>query len=215
VSGGAHGIDLAAHRGVLCAGGESISVLGTPVNPEDQTIEIPHRLKCIGHEQKLLVMTAYGPEYPATKRLFALRNQYIVALADAVVIMQGAEDSGTLHTARFATHMQVPIFAMPGDIEDPLAYVSNSLLSRGEAKAYVGPEALVQTLGWRTKQACMLFIETNNILSFLKKSRGRAHFDDILRGLNLSLQEAQRELLLLELDGKIKKMGPEFMLSSS
>ena len=127
-SGGANGVDLAAHRGAVAQGCETLSVLGDPLRPMQD--ERPTRLRNLNNKGLLTTLTLFGPWVRPSKALFVARNQFVAALADAVVIIEGRLNSGTLHTARFAQEMNIPVWTIPGDPENELASAGNFLLEQ-------------------------------------------------------------------------------------
>jgi DNA processing protein len=214
VSGGAMGIDYAAHRGALSVGAETLVVLGDPVSETGD--ERPRRILDLEPFDKVTTVTAYGPGTKIGKTLFVARNQYIAALSDAVVIIEGTLNSGTLHTARYAQKMGVPIWAVPGDPDNQLAEAANSLLETSDARALYRLDALLQSLG---------LIQEGVSKEDLKDAGPlypyfRAHNDRVTLDLLCELMPGepvsylQTELLQLELLGLIQREGSEFVLAS-
>ncbi len=152
VSGGAVGIDTAAHEGAVAAGGHTVAVLGQALRLNQPLY--PGRLSSLWNSGLLTVLTPFGPWVEEARFLFAVRNQYMAAMADAVIVVQGGAGSGTLHTARYAKRLGVPVWAVPGEPEDPLAGAANGLLQQGDARAYIHCNALLDELfGRRRKRA--------------------------------------------------------------
>lgn len=113
VSGGAYGIDAAAHRGALAAGGRTIAVLAGGLDalyPRGN-----ERLLRSIAEQHLLISEA-PPGTAPTRWRFLSRNRLIAALSEAVVVVEASWRSGALSTARLADHLSRPIGAVPGPI---------------------------------------------------------------------------------------------------
>ena len=130
ISGLAHGIDAAAHRGALAAGGRSGAVLGTPLE-----VAFPrgHRALQRRLAASLGILTEYAPETTVTPGMFASRNRLLAALADVVVVVQGREGSGALHTVEAARRLGRPVGAVPWDPREPLAAVPLRLVREGAA----------------------------------------------------------------------------------
>jgi len=130
VSGLARGIDAAAHRGALEAGGASFAVL--PGGLEDITPrhhrELAERLCARGG---LCSERAAGP--PPGPGGFVKRNRLIAALGAATVVVEAAERSGALSTAAAAWRLRRPLLAVPGDADRPTARGTLGLLRRGAA----------------------------------------------------------------------------------
>lgn len=111
LSGGAIGVDAAAHQGALDHGGSTVAVLGSGL---DQLYP-PRHLQLFGaiSEQGALI-SPFAPGEPPRAWHFARRNQIIAAWADAVVVIAAGVRSGALNTARHARLLEVPLLARPG-----------------------------------------------------------------------------------------------------
>jgi len=111
VSGLAVGIDAAAHRGAMVAGGRTIAVIGTPLDrvypkqhaPLQQTI----------HEQHLL-LSPFAPGMGTTRSHFPARNRLMARIADATVVIEAGEKSGTIHQVRESLSIGRPILLAEG-----------------------------------------------------------------------------------------------------
>jgi DNA processing protein len=118
VSGGAYGIDTAAHKGALAAEGTTVAVLGGGINslyPSGNT-----RLFQEIKESGLLISEAM-PDVPAQPYRFLVRNRLIAALSKTTVVVEAAFRSGSIRTARDAAEILRPVFAVPGPITSPLS----------------------------------------------------------------------------------------------
>jgi DNA processing protein len=113
VSGGAYGIDAAAHRGALATGATTIAVLACGV---DHPYPAGHANLFANIAAQGLVISEWPPgRHPARLR-FLVRNRAIAALACGTVIVEAAERSGALNTARHAAHLGRPLMAVPGPV---------------------------------------------------------------------------------------------------
>ena len=128
VSGLARGIDAAAHRGAMDAGGSSGAVLGTSL---DRCYPAEHRALQREVAASLGLLTEQPPGSPATPGRFASRNRLLAAIADAVVVVQGRDRSGALITAHVARQLGRPLGAMPWDSRDPLGSAPHGLIRGG------------------------------------------------------------------------------------
>jgi len=128
VSGLARGIDAAAHEGALEAGGRTVAVIPsgldtvTPPAHDDLAERIAGR-------GTLLSERASGP--PFGRGAFVKRNRLIAALACVTVVVEAAERSGALSTARFARRLGRGLCAVPGDLDRPTARGVLALLRDG------------------------------------------------------------------------------------
>ena len=143
VSGLAEGIDAAAHRGCLGAGGRPIGVLGTGL---DRVYPSHHaRLQQQVAEQGLL-LTEQAPGGAVCAGHFAARNRLQVALAQAVVLVECPEPSGALHAAELAWTSGKKLWVVPADAAKRSAAGSNRWLARG-ATALLDSGDLIAALG--------------------------------------------------------------------
>ena len=141
VSGLAAGIDGAAHRGALAAGGAPpIGVVGCGhdvVYPAHQ-----HELWRSVAELGLLLSEAPPGARPERWR-FPARNRIIAALADVVVVVESHAKGGSLHTVDEADRRARDVFAVPGSVRNPAAAGTNALLAEGRAPACSADDVLV------------------------------------------------------------------------
>lgn len=128
VSGLARGIDTAAHRGALAAGGPTVGVAGAGLG-----VDYPRGSAALRRD----VAAAGGlagelaPGTPPSKHTFVWRNRIISGLADAVVVVEGGVRSGALHTARMAASQGRDVWAVPGPLDAATAAGPLSLVRDG------------------------------------------------------------------------------------
>ncbi|HEV8530690.1 MAG TPA: DNA-processing protein DprA [Methylomirabilota bacterium] len=135
VSGLARGIDSAAHRGALEAGGRTIAVLGSGVD----VIYPPENRRLASDIVARGAMVSQFPRgTPPLAGYFPARNRVIAGLSLGVVVVEAAEKSGSLITAGFAGELGREVMAVPGPL--------TSLMSRGAHRLIQDGAALVQ--GW-------------------------------------------------------------------
>lgn len=140
VSGLARGIDSAAHAAALDAGGATLAVLGSGVDVPWPKGPLTDALYARG-----LVLSEFDPGVGPRRHHFPIRNRIIAALSSAVLVVEAAERSGSLVTARFAVDLGVPVFALPGRIDHPMARGTLALLRDG-ATAVGAPDQLLRDL---------------------------------------------------------------------
>ena len=143
VSGLAEGIDGAAHRGCLAAGGRPVAVLGTPlerVYPRHHA-ELQRQVGVSG-----LLVSEQGPGVPVKAGHFAARNRLQVALASGVVLVECPLKSGALLSAELAWREQLPLWVVPADAGKASAAGSNRLLAQGRS-VLLDPADLIRQLG--------------------------------------------------------------------
>jgi DNA processing protein len=126
VSGGALGIDSAAHYGALAAEGLTIAVLaGGMAKPYPLSNS---RLFSEIKEKGILISEAL-PSTPALPHRFLIRNRLIAALSKGTLVVEAAFRSGSLRTARDAAELLRPVFAIPGPINSPQSQGCHKLIS--------------------------------------------------------------------------------------
>ncbi|HEX2088473.1 MAG TPA: DNA-processing protein DprA [Actinomycetota bacterium] len=143
VSGGARGIDAAAHRGALDADGRTVCVLGSGLD-----VVYPPRHENLLSEiaERGTLLTEYGPGIPAEPFRFPARNRLVAALARATVVVEGAAGSGSMITVNHALELGRDVFAVPGSVSAALAAVPLELIRDG-ATPIRGPDDLLADLG--------------------------------------------------------------------
>ena len=128
VSGGARGIDTAAHQGALSAKGRTVAVLGTGINivfpPEN--VELFERIAANG-----AVITQFPFNRPADKQTFPIRNRIVAGMSLGTVVVEANLTSGALITANFATEYGRQVFAVPGRIDSPRSKGCHELIKKG------------------------------------------------------------------------------------
>lgn len=118
ISGGAYGVDGAAHRGALAADGVTVAVLACGVN-------VPYPA---GHKELLDAVAAQGvvvsewpPDRTATRLRFLVRNRVIAALAPGTLVVEAGQRSGALNSARHARDLNRRLMAVPGPVTSDLS----------------------------------------------------------------------------------------------
>ncbi len=129
VSGMARGCDGAAHRGALKAGGRTVAVLAggaDVVYPPEHRQLYNEIIKTGG-----AVISESPPGTAPVKQLFPARNRIIAGLSDGVIVVEAAKKSGALITADRALEADRIVFALPGDVRNPMSYGVNELIRQG------------------------------------------------------------------------------------
>jgi len=132
ISGLARGIDAAAHRGALEAGGRTVAVMGTGL---DQVYPRDHKKlteQILKHNGALVTQFPLGT--PPVSENFPYRNRVISGLSLGVVVVEAAENSGSLITARLAMEQNREVFAVPGNITSRNSFGTNYLIKGAGAK---------------------------------------------------------------------------------
>jgi len=147
VSGLARGIDTAAHRGALAAGGRTLAVLGSGI---DVVYPSENRALARAIERQGALLSQFAAGAPGLPGHFPARNRTIAGLALGVVVVEAAERSGALITAGFAGDLGREVFAVPGRITSAASAGAHRLIQDG-AKLVTCWQDVVQELPeqWR------------------------------------------------------------------
>ncbi|MER5650350.1 DNA-processing protein DprA [Streptosporangium sp. NPDC002524] len=144
VSGGAHGIDGAAHRGALACEGPTVAVLACGAD-----VAYPS-----AHQQLFAAIRARGvlvSECPMgahpTRPRFLVRNRVIAALSRGTVVVEAAVRSGALNTAGHAIALNRHLAAMPGPVTSEFSAGCHRLIRQGRAICVTGPEEVIELAG--------------------------------------------------------------------
>jgi DNA processing protein len=139
VSGGARGIDTAAHQGALAAKGRTVAVLGTGINIvfPSENAELFERIVANG-----AVLTQFPFNRKADKQSFPIRNRIVAGMTLGTVVVEAHLSSGALITTNFATEYGRQVFAVPGRIDSPRSKGCHDLIKKG-AKLCEGAEDIL------------------------------------------------------------------------
>jgi len=140
VSGLARGVDHAAHRAALDAGGATIAVLGSGVDKPWPTGPLTDEMATRG-----LLVSEFLPGQGPRPHHFPLRNRVISGLCVGVVVIEAAHASGSLITARWAADQGRSVWALPGRVDHPMSRGSHRLIREG-AGLVESPDEIVREL---------------------------------------------------------------------
>lgn len=139
VSGGARGIDTAAHQGALHAKGRTIAVLGTGINLVFPSENAELFAQCAANGA---VITQFPFNRPASKQTFPIRNRIVAGMTMGTVVVEANLSSGALITANMAVDFGRQVFAVPGRIDSPRSKGCHDLIKKG-AKLCEGVEDIL------------------------------------------------------------------------
>lgn len=239
VSGGARGIDTAAHEGALWGSGATVAVLGSgidvPYPPENSDL-FDRVSRGAG-----AVVSEFPPGTPPAPGNFPRRNRTIAGLSDAIVVVRAALQSGALITANHAAKERREIFAVPGDPTNPGAAGPNELLRTRAARAAPSAVDVLEQLKWPIPDALLtppaddarrqiepafplppdpkeqsldeqVIDEESLRLWRLLDETTPAHVDDLAERAQITVGEALRKLAELELKGMcLQRPGKYFL----
>lgn len=227
VSGLARGIDAAAHRGALEAGGRTIAVVGTGL----ETTYPPEHEKLA--DEILAAAGALLSEFPlGTPPLpqnFPYRNRILSGLSFGVLIVEAAEHSGSLITARLAYEQGRDVFAVPGNITSQTSFGPNYLIKDGAKLIQCGrdvleelPRSIRDPLLWPREEKTgsahqraiepLLLTEEEGLVLALLTPDAPAHIDQLLLSTGLTPSVMMSTLLALEMKDRIVQLpGKSFL----
>jgi DNA protecting protein DprA len=134
-SGGAYGIDSAAHKGALMSEGETIAVMASGL---DVLYPAGNSRLFSAIEENGLLISEYMPGTPALPFRFLNRNRIIAAISEGTIVVEAAFRSGSLRTARDAESIRRKVLAIPGPINSPLSEGCHRLIGEGAAVICTG-----------------------------------------------------------------------------
>jgi DNA processing protein len=193
VSGMARGIDSAAHQGALDGGGKTVAVLGTGIDVvyPAENADLAEHIAANG-----ALLSEFPPGTAPIDFHFPRRNRIISGLSRAVVVIEAAEKSGSLITAREAADQNRDVMAVPGSLTGGRFRGSHALLRDG-AKLVESAVDILQELG--ISSGPPIGSGSPQVVEFT--------VDDISRELKISVGEALGRLLEWELAGEIQRVG--------
>ncbi len=220
VSGGARGIDTAAHQGALAAKGRTIAVLGTGINrvfpPENA--ELFERIAAQG-----ALVTQFPFNRPADKQSFPIRNRIVAGMTHGTLVVEAGLNSGALITAGMAVEYGRQVFAVPGRIDSPQSKGCHELIKKG-AKLCEGAEDVLSEFEYlfpssnrppapnETGALPALALSDNEQQVFALLGTEEKHLDEIIRGSGLAPSAVSVALLSLEMKRLVRQLpGKNFL----
>lgn len=209
ISGLAIGVDAAAHRATLNAGGQTIAVLPGPL---EQVYPANHRRLA---EQIIVQGGALVSEYEAAagrvqKWQFIARNRIIAGLTDAVLVPEAAINSGSRHTVVFGRELQKEILAVPGSILSQGSAGPNQHIMEGALLALETADILqaigVSPAGRLPPSATGLSPPEQTILNLIRS--GAQDTSQLLSESQLDISQLNQATTALEIEGLIRPAGP-------
>ena len=223
VSGFALGIDSAAHRGALKARGRTLAVLGCGLDVNYPSLNADLRQEiCLAGA----LVTESIPGAPPSAGNFPARNRIISGLSLGVVVVEAAERSGSLITARLALEQGREVFAVPGVAQSTRSKGAHKLIKEG-AKLVENAEDILEEIRPLVRQ----FPSTPHALTEKTVDRPEPpnspeqatllkildtvpkHIDEIAREVNMSVQQTAALLLELELMGRVTQLPGKYFIA--
>lgn len=198
ISGLARGIDTAAHRAAVDAGGLSVGVLGCGADriyPRENE-ELARRL---------IVLSEHPVGTPPEPHYFPPRNRIIAGLSQGIVVVEAGEKSGALITAANAREAGRVVFAVPGRPVDPTAAGPNDLIRDGAVLTRNAQDILDEFVWMAGPARLDPLLEGREALVY-KALRGDLLLDDVVAACGLSAAEALQALMMLTLAGHAREL---------
>jgi DNA processing protein len=225
VSGMARGIDALAHKGAMTVNGRAVGVLGTGIN-----VCYPKENKKL--YEKVLERGAIVSEFPLgthpAPENFPIRNRIVAGMPLGVMVVEGAQYSGSLITARLAMEFGREVFGVPGNVTQPVSFAPNQLIRQGAKLVTNGADViedlptpvramLVQAEQPEAEQRNLLLAASLNSsekkIYDLLNSDEAVHIDDIVERSGLNSSEVLATLFDLEMKGIVRQMpGKQFTM---
>lgn len=197
VSGMAHGIDTAAHKGGLQGVGSTIAVVGTGLDKVYPAAnrELAHQLAQHG-----TIISEFPLGTPPLASNFPRRNRIISGLSEGCLVVEASLQSGSLITARMALEQGREVFAIPGSIHSPQSKGCHSLIKQG-AKLVESAQDILEELGFSSGASQTKVVDEHPLLTHL--GYDSVDIETLAQRSSLTIAELSAILLQLELDGAV------------
>jgi len=202
VSGLARGVDSAAHRGAIAAGGQTVAVMGCGA---DVMYPAEHRDLAGGIERAGAIVSELVPGTPPQQQFFPLRNRIISGLSRAVLIVEAGERSGSLITARCALDQGREVLAVPGNVLAGRNRGGHALIKDG-AKIVETADDILEELGLPCTGTRSPNAPEDPVLAGLPAGEP-CDLDVIAERTGLTTARLLPRLFELELAGLIRRVG--------
>jgi len=217
VSGFAMGIDTIAHKKAMQVGLKTMVFPGSGLSAEAMYPKTNVRLIEEVVEQGGCLISEFEPDFKATQWSFPMRNRLMAGISKAVLIIEAADRSGTLITARLTTEYNRDLLVVPGSVFSPNSTGTNKLLRAG-ATPVMCAEDVLEALGFelpkKEELQAKLFLDLSpdekKVFDLLREPSPR---DDLIRALKMPTPTANALLSVMEIKGLIKEELGEIRLT--
>lgn len=218
VSGGAYGIDIAAHRAALQYGVPTIII---PAHGLDRIYPFRHRPEAVASLEKGGILTEFPSGTEPIASNFVQRNRIVAGLADAVVVVESRDRGGSLITARMASDYNRELFAFPGRPDDISSAGCNQLIQSSKAQLITSADDLIETMQWKTTtvshnpadtQTTMVGLlddltpDQQTLLAKLNEAEEGLHINLLVMETERAYSDVSSDLVSLELQGLIRSL---------
>ncbi len=214
VSGGARGIDTEAHKGALAAKGRTISVLGCGID-----VVYPSENRDLFGQiaESGAVISEYPMGTPPESGNFPKRNGIISGASLGVIVIEAADDSGSLITANYSLEQNREVYAVPGSVSSPTSKGTNSLIKKGAKLIDSAQDVLVDLFPYMKgyisgldlpeREAPRTDLEPDEKKLYELISLEPSHVDTLAEKSGISVSDALALLLGMELKGAVKQIA--------
>lgn len=223
VSGLARGIDSAAHLGAMDGKGLTLAVIGTGL---DEVYPKENKKLAEQVKENGALITEFPIGTPPLPQNFPFRNRIISGISLGVMVVEGAERSGSLITARMAYEQGREVFAVPGNITSSKSFGPNYLIKDGaklvqtwrdvveefpaEVKAEILSSERMEAKAEQLSMDEVILSDLEKKVFSKLKSDEPIHIDDLVRQTKLNIGELLSALLSLEMTDRIKQLPGKY-----
>lgn len=216
VSGGAYGIDIAAHRAAIQCGIPTIIV---PAHGLDRIYPFQHRPEAVASLEKGGLLTEFPSGTEPLAPFFVQRNRIVAGLSDAVVVVESRERGGSLITAQMAVDYDRELFAFPGRPTDVSSSGCNKIIRQNKAGLITCADDLIDAMQWTKRNAGSQPIQTQliglrddltpqqqDLLQKLQEAEEGMHINLLVMETERPYSDVASDLMMLEIQGFVRSL---------
>jgi DNA processing protein len=220
ISGGAYGIDIAAHRAAIECGIPTIIV---PAHGLDRIYPQVHRQDAIKALEHGGLLTEFMSGTEPMAPYFVQRNRIVAGLSDATVVVESRERGGSLITARMAIDYDRALFAFPGRPNDESSRGCNQLIYRTQAQLIDSAEDLINAMEWTTRTAHKVPVQTQLVglmdeltasqkvlFEKIQEAEEGMHINHLVMETEMPYGDVSSDLMMMEMQGLIRALPGGF-----
>lgn len=209
-SGLALGIDSLAHKTTLKSQGKTIAVLGTGIDNKSIYPSYNKKLALEIIENDGALVSEFPPGTPPLRHHFPQRNRIVSGMSNGILVIEAAQKSGALITARLGLEHNREVMAVPGNIFSSASTGPNLLIKEG-AKSITSTNDILECFGFDTikeeKKSLNINLSQNEKLVFDGLGHEPIHIDILIKKTLLNPQTVSSALTSLEIKGLVKNIG--------
>ena len=216
VSGGAYGIDIAAHRAAIQYGVPTIIV---PAHGLDRIYPLQHRPEAVASLGKGGLLTEFPSGTEPLAPFFVQRNRIVAGLADAVVVVESRERGGSLISAQMAVDYDRELFAFPGRPTDVSSSGCNKIIRQNKAGLITCADDLIDAMQWTKRDSGFQPVQTQliglrddlsaqqqDLLQKLQEAEEGMHINLLVMETERPYGDVASDLMMLEIQGLVRSL---------